>query len=905
MIKRVIFGSLLFIVLYIGAALSFNYIHNKDRETRPVEGYNPTMGKAYIYYDGQMINSMLGYKATLDTSLYRDSIFPVDSSKTVNIVLPDSIDSGADIRYELRSFDGSNLVEEGDFRFVSTEDKMTQYTTTLRMDMTEGLEYSFVIKTVKGNESINFYSRVVRLSSSRLSDFISYSRSFSDAAYTGNATSQLQASSTDAVTTYNVSGEVADIKNQQGGAIDGSEVATSTDAMIGVNIADISSVFGSADAMSTMYSATAAEEVTSDGNPGYVTLKSSYEDVIYDGMRIERLNEPVPKVRELTADSAVVELRYKAISEDNAGGAVTYAVSEFFSLEYDNGGARINVHDYRRCVNQDFNETCFDAVTNSISMGITSDRSPQFVADEKSKLIAFVADNSVWVYDNTTKTYSNAYGSSTEEAEKERSPQEGYGVHLLMVNEEMLDFVIYGRINEGPREGENGVALYEYNIKESTLKELAFVGADLSLDAMKISAGRFSYYDKSNRHFYTLIGDKLLDVDLFSGQKDIIVEGIPSGQILVSADQTIVAYPDTSDKTNVQKVSIINFKTGKTVEKTENGYVIAILGFVGEDIMYGVSKGEDVSKDVDGTPVFLFQKLYIVHPDGNIVKQYEKEGTLVSGITFEDNTIYLSRVSRNEETGELVEASDDYISYKPQEDSSGIKVRIIKNENDNDVVELKLPDNVFISIKNEELFAKVTKSTNVEVESNDSEIDMNGIYIYSPMGIAGMSASVGKAVQQVYEDGGFVVDAYGTTLYRMRQTKPYLTVAGTFEYKSVDRDEDSFAACNYMCALAAGLPADYDEIRTIDNWEESFKKYGNDVKGINISGVKMNTAIGYLSDGYPFAARIGDRYVLVVSYNDDFIRYYDPVEDQEVRLMRYLFQLKVNDKGNEFYTYYK
>ena len=108
-----------------------------------------------------------------------------------------------------------------------------------------------------------------------------------------------------------------------------------------------------------------------------------------------------------------------------------------------------------------------------------------------------------------------------------------------------------------------------------------------------------------------------------------------------------------------------------------------------------------------------------------------------------------------------------------------------------------------------------------------------------------------------------------------------------------------------MCAISAGLPADYDEISTINNWEESFRKYGNEVRGINISGVKMNTAIGYLSDGYPFAARIGDRYVLVVSYNDDFIRYYDPVEDQEVRLMRYLFQLKVNDKGNEFYTYYK
>ena len=108
-----------------------------------------------------------------------------------------------------------------------------------------------------------------------------------------------------------------------------------------------------------------------------------------------------------------------------------------------------------------------------------------------------------------------------------------------------------------------------------------------------------------------------------------------------------------------------------------------------------------------------------------------------------------------------------------------------------------------------------------------------------------------------------------------------------------------------MCTLAADLPSNYDEVRAMDNWMESFEMYGTDVKGINISGVKLDTAIGYLSDGYPFAARLSDRYVLVVSYNDDFIRYYDPIEDQEVRLQRYLFQIKCEDEGNEFYTFYK
>ena len=164
---------------------------------------------------------------------------------------------------------------------------------------------------------------------------------------------------------------------------------------------------------------------------------------------------------------------------------------------------------------------------------------------------------------------------------------------------------------------------------------------------------------------------------------------------------------------------------------------------------------------------------------------------------------------------------------------------------------------------------------------------------------------MGKAINNVYENGGFVVDAYGATLYNDKIVRPYLTVAGTFPYKAVDNAGDSFAACNYMCMLAAGLNADYDEVRTKNNWIESFEMYGDGARGINISGVKLDTAIGYLSDGCPFAAKIPECYVLVVSYNDDFIRYYDPMQDEEVRIQRYAFQLKCEDQENEFYTYVK
>ena len=345
MFKRTIFGSLLFIIVFIGAALSFNFIQNRQRNKRAVEGYNPTMAKAYLVYDNEQINSMLGYKRTIDTSLYRDSIVPIDSEKTVNIMLSDLVDNDADIKYELRSFRGDNLIEEGDFRFVKRDGDYNHYSAAFRMDLTLGTEYSLVVKVISDTETISYYSRVVRLEKNKLPDFLSFAKDFSNAVYEENRIANTQASSTDAVTTFNVSGDVADLKNKakQGDESD-KTTASSTDAMVGFKEADIRRVFGSADASSSIYNASTASDVTSNGNPGYVTLNSSFEDATFSGIRIERFNDPVPKVKEVSEDSALVELRYKAISVDG-GIATTYAIAEYFNMEYDNGSASIQVHD--------------------------------------------------------------------------------------------------------------------------------------------------------------------------------------------------------------------------------------------------------------------------------------------------------------------------------------------------------------------------------------------------------------------------------------------------------------------------------------------------------------------------------------------------------------------------------
>ncbi|MBR6402683.1 MAG: hypothetical protein IKS48_04810 [Eubacterium sp.] len=904
MFKRTIFGSLLFVIVFIGAALSFNFIQNRQRSKRAVEGYNPTMAKAYIVYEGEQVNSMLGYKRTIDTSLYRDSIVPIDSEKTVNIKLSDLVDDNADIKYELRSFRGDNLVEEGDFRFVTRDGDYNQYSTAFRMDLTPGTEYSLVIKAISDSETITYYTRVVKLEKNKLPDFLEFAKDFSNAIYEENKLANTQASSTDAVTTFNVSGEVAELKNKANQNGDSKVTASSTDAMVGFKDADIRRVFGSADAMSSEYNATKASEITSNGNPGYVTLSSSFEDAIFNGIRIDRFNDPVPKVREVTEDSALIELRYKAISVDG-GVATTYAIAEYFDMEYDNGSASINVNDYRRYVSQDFTGDSVSTVQNSVCLGITADRNPKYLTNKNMHKVAFVADSSLWIYNNSDSIYSSVYGTSTDEAEEERTPQEGYGINLLNMDDEILDFVVYGRINEGPREGLNGIVLYEYNIKEATLKEVLFIDSDMYYETMKLSVGKMCYFDKANRTFYCMMGNKIYGIDIISGQTETIVENVTAGQILVSDDMKVIAYPNNIDPTKVTELTIHDFESGKETVLKRNGHKLRLIDLVGEDIIYGTSVDSNIGKAVDGTPEFLYDQLNIVDRKGNVLKNYEKKGFLVSDVTINKKNITLERVTRDKETGEQKEAEGDYISYKPKDNSDSIKTEVSDNSVGNQVLNLKFPASIYISQGNEEIFTKVSSATSDIDLSLKAEVDNDLIYLFEPSGLIGYEYSIGKAIRNVYENQGYVVSMDGNVLYRLKQMRPYRTVAQTFPYKAVDNETDTFAACNYMCMLAAGIQGDYDEIRAKNDWEGSFAMYSDNVKGMNISGVKLDTAIGYLSDGMPFAAKLGDYYVLVVSYNDDFIRYYDPLQDKEVKTQRHVFQVGVNKKGNEFYTYEK
>ena len=146
-------------------------------------------------------------------------------------------------------------------------------------------------------------------------------------------------------------------------------------------------------------------------------------------------------------------------------------------------------------------------------------------------------------------------------------------------------------------------------------------------------------------------------------------------------------------------------------------------------------------------------------------------------------------------------------------------------------------------------------------------------------------------------------------IYREKEAKAFFTVAGTFDYSEAGEGaslKETFYRCEYMELLQAGINADYNDVDGREDWNNLIDELsGGTVRGLNLSGADLDVAIGFLSDGAAFITKLEDRYVLVISYNADYIRYYDPIAGEEVRVGRRGFRDTVRKSGNEIYTWMK
>ncbi len=897
--RGIIIKAILFVAIFVTTAFFVNKLYYRGYENENYQKTNTSLPVLYVRHNDEIINRMLAYRTKIDTSLDRSVVTTVGEDKKMSILLPNDSDYTKQVSYELRSFDGQNLIEDGDLTEPSRYNGFVQYDISLRMDMTIDKEYQIVIKLSDGKETLRYYSRLIRLERDYIQSYVDYMKSFNKAMFDEK---------------YDENGDlIADYELQ--------------DSSIIVKALD-------------------QDNSNNSSNLGVVNLQSNYDVVTFGNLKPERTSELVPVIKEINETECTVQYQY-TVSSGTGSELKNYIIDEYYELSYDNSNASAKLENYKRNMDYVFNYKDVNTILNSLSMGVCSNESEPYITTEDGKRAAFITENQLWFYDYKNTCMSNIYGFWKGTMADIQEIQNRLGFNLLYINDDgVVDFCVYGRIPRGTHEGQNGIILYEYKEETGELKELSFIETEITYDLMTQGVGRFAYYNRDYKVFYTILDNALIKAYVESDEMDYVVDNMPMDRIYFSDDYSTVAFMNDSRLEKSKGITIVDCESNRQVEIRSKYEISEVIGFVGTDIVYGDGTIDDIYTLLDGRKKVEFTELCIVDKSGNEIKRYKKNDKTLKNVEIGVNVINFELVDKNaektepeqldaselaeemaeeadikeEEPEELATDTDaieddiyiggnttnkesDYISFKQETKSGKLTFKNTYTEAGYAALNMVFPSNVYIRKTPKLMLAKTKKENNTATITMNKASEDSMLYVFSYEGLSMMTETAAEAMDYITDNGGVLLDGNGNVLFKTKPYNSYYTVAGTFPYQQCSSISESLNACAYMSILASGGKADYGELLGKSTFEECLSDSQTAVP-INLYGMKIKTALLFLSDGIPFTARLSDgRYVLVVSYNLTAIRYYDPVDGKEVRVSRKRFVNDIAVYGNIIYTF--
>ena len=210
-------------------------------------------------------------------------------------------------------------------------------------------------------------------------------------------------------------------------------------------------------------------------------------------------------------------------------------------------------------------------------------------------VVAFTDGKRIFSYsvsDNRLSTLFSFYGGDYKD---ERACWRRHGVKILNVDEAgNVQFIVYGYMNRGKHEGEVGISVYYFNGLMNTVEELLYVPGNRSYEVLQAELEELAYINKSEVFFFMHDG-AVYAADLTSRTCEVMVSGLREESYKVSESNRMIVWQTGENLYSCRSLILMNLNTKEKREiEAGSGEYIAPLGFMGEDLIYGVARTEDV-----------------------------------------------------------------------------------------------------------------------------------------------------------------------------------------------------------------------------------------------------------------------------------------------------------------------
>ena len=125
--------------------------------------------------------------------------------------------------------------------------------------------------------------------------------------------------------------------------------------------------------------------------------------------------------------------------------------------------------------------------------------------------------------------------------ESGRSDYDQHNVQILDVADDgTVEFLVYGYMNRGNHEGNQGLGLYSYS-KDGAVTERFFADSSRSYDEIRQDIEKLSYLNE-NGMFYVYQDGVVYGIDLSSKEYMVVADGLTEETSAISSDRTRLAW---------------------------------------------------------------------------------------------------------------------------------------------------------------------------------------------------------------------------------------------------------------------------------------------------------------------------------------------------------------------------
>lgn len=844
--RRVIGHILLFIVVFIAGVYGINHYFGSDAGDVTAKMDQATLPVIYTNVQGYKTNEMHGYISDIDMSLLRESVTPLEGSAVVQLMVKSDEYEVNQLGYEVRSSDGSSLVENGEVtNFKEQENGMLAASVSIRMQLKAGQDYilKLVLKGAGGIE-VCYYTRLLYNETMHAKEQLAFVKEFNTAIFSKTKAEAIQ-----------------------------------------------------------KYLESDANRINND--LGKVDITSSFDAITFAEMKPKKVTKPVPVITDITEDVACTTLNYLISSKAASGKTEYYEVTENYKVRYT--ADRMYLLSYDRTMNSLYDKTFTSTSTNSLKMGVSDTLDLNYMVTDDCKMAAFVKTRQLFLYDYQSTQVIRVFRFMQDETNTidMRDVYNQHDIRLISIDEDgSLAFAVYGYMNRGRHEGQNGILFYRYDRETNRLEEIAFVTSQKPFSILKEEMKQAVYMTKNNR-IYVVLGDEFYSINMKTDEVSVFASDISTDSLVSSADGHLVGIQKKSDTSKNKKITIYNLNDGsEQVIKAKAKEVIRVLGFVDDDLVYGrVKKSQIVKTDVMN--YYPMYKVEIRNTDGEVVKDYAtgKQDVFVMSAAVNKNVVEMKLAQKKGDT--LEDAGSDYVMSKEASEEDSVTLDYSYNAACYNELYMIFPNYVYVTTEpqwNEASEVRFDDNRVVSIEADEKGYVK--YFVYANGKVVDSYSNAAQAISTANEMSGVVVNSKQKTVWEKSGLNEYATVGEDVPLITAAKNQESMLACVCMILNYKGQEVTQAQLAGQDlNAEEMLTKYLKK-EGINLTGCSLDEVMYYICQGRPVIAKNAQgRYVLLTSFNYSLLKYTDPVTGEIKRDGFAAMRQEFEEAGNVFYSY--